>query len=70
MPDGTNDARGVRTVFALLVGVVFGAVLGTTVLGDITQGVVAGVVAGTIAALVFPAWIDHLSEKATELLEG
>ena len=69
MSGDSDDTRGERVVFAMLVGVAFGAALGTTVLQDITQGIVAGVVVGTLAALVFPAWTDRLYETVTDKLE-
>lgn len=65
----SDDTRGKRVVFAMLVGVTFGAALGTTVFQDITQGIVAGVVVGTFAALVFPTWTDRLYETVTDNLE-
>ncbi|QWC20690.1 MULTISPECIES: hypothetical protein [Halorubrum] len=70
MSEDSDDTRGGRVVFAILVGVTFGAALGTTVLQDITQGIVAGVIVGTLAALVFPAWTDRLFETVTDKLEA
>jgi uncharacterized membrane protein len=69
MSEDSDDTRGDRIVFGILVGVVFGAAIGTTVLQDITQGIVVGVVVGTLAALIFPTWTDRLFKTVTDKLE-